>query len=210
MHTKLQSPKGQHTLFGGTTQRTKVGDYLKSLTGLQASIVDPELLSPIHPPCTPTSTMEHNLAQYRAQLLLSRFYGASPEFLQGIGWQPEITGHVLVDERSHWRDTLVIAVVGRVTDQQLNCGPSGNYISPLYGSLAKAKFQLQLRKPYGTPFETDFDTVLNNLGKLQAEVASTSDWHNLVITDGRDKNLRFARNVFEKRVSKLHLIQVHE
>jgi hypothetical protein len=165
-----------------------------------------QLLSPIHSPCSPTSihSMEHNLAQYRAQLLLSRYYGASPNFLQGIGWQPETTGNALVDKWSHWRENLVIAVVGRVLDHQMDCGPSGNYINLMYGSLATAKFQLQLRKPFGTPFEADFDTVLNNLAKLQAEVASTPDWRNLVITDEHhDKNLRFARNVFEKRVSDL-------
>jgi hypothetical protein len=155
--------------------------------------------------------MEHNLAQYRAQLLLSRFYGASPNFLEGIEWQPESTGNVLVDKTSHWRETLVIAVVGRVQDHQLNCGPSGNYINLMYGSLATAKFQLQLRRPFGTPFEADFDTVLNNLAKLQTEVASTPDWHNLVVTDEyHDKNLRFARSVFEKRVSDLRLIEAHE
>lgn len=146
--------------------------------------------------------MAHNLVQYRAQLLLSRFYGASPVFIQGIGWRPEKTGHVLVDERSHWRSNIVVAVVGRVLDYRLHCGPNGNHVdNPMYGSLATAKFELQLEKPYGTPFAADYDTVLGNLGKLQAQVASTPGWQNLIVIDERDKKLRFTQNVFEKRVS---------
>lgn len=146
--------------------------------------------------------MEHNLAQYRTQLLLSRFYGASPVFLEGIGWRPERRGHVLVDEKCYWRSNVVVAVVGRVLDYRLHCGPNGNHVNPLCGPLAIAKFELQLAKPYRTPFAADYDTVLDNLGKLSAQIACTPGWQNLIVTvDERDKNLRFAQNVFEKRAS---------
>ena len=113
----------------------------------------------------------------------------------------------MVDERSHWRSNVVVAVVGRVLDYRLHCGPNGNHVNPLCGPLAIAKFELQLAKPYRTPFAADYDTVLDNLGQLQAQIACTPGWQNLIVIDEQNKNLRFAQNVFEKRVSDESLLK---
>lgn len=144
--------------------------------------------------------MTENLTAYRARLLQNKFYAASPLFVQSVRWQYERAGHVLIDNTVH--NDVVAAVVGRVIEQRLCCAPNGNYIEPgsPWGTLATAKFQLQLGKPVGTVFANDFEKVIEQMSKIQAQVASTDDRRNFIIPDGGNKNLRFARKVFERRV----------
>jgi len=95
----------------------------------------------------------------------------------------------------------VAVVIGRVLEHRLCCGPNGNYLNldSEFITLATAKFQLQLGRPIGTVFAIDYDKVLENAAKIQAQVASTQDRRNFIIPDGASRNLRFARKVFQKR-----------
>ncbi|KAF8256856.1 hypothetical protein EI94DRAFT_169247 [Lactarius quietus] len=96
---------------------------------------------------------------------------------------------------------VVAVVIGRVLEHRLCCGPNGNYLNldSEFITLATAKFQLQLGRPIGTVFAIDYDKVLENAAKIQAQVASTQDRRNFIIPDGASWNLRFARKVFQKR-----------
>ena len=88
-------------------------------------------------------------------------------------------------------------------DHRLCCDPNGNYLEPNspWGSLATAKFQVQLGRPIGTMFASDYDKVIENMERLQQQVAVSNDRQNFIVPDGGNKNLRFTRKIFEQRVS---------
>lgn len=144
--------------------------------------------------------MHDSFAAYRFHLLQSNTYVPNPLFLQNVRWQYEDAGHVLVDTATS--SNMVAVVVGRVLEHRLYCGPNGNYLDSdsKFGTLATAKFQLQLGRPIGSVFAMDYDKVLESVAKVQAQVASTQDRRNFIVTDGGIRNLRFARKIFEKRV----------
>ena len=144
--------------------------------------------------------MQCSLAAHRAQLLQSKNYVPTLHFLQQIRWQYEEAGHVLVDSSSG--SNVVAVVVARVLEHYLCCKPNGNYLNSdsMFVTLATAKFQLQLGRPIGTVFAIDYDKVLENVAKIQAQIASTQDQRNFIIVDGPNQNLRFARKIFQKRV----------
>ena len=144
--------------------------------------------------------MYDSFAPYRLDLLQSKSYVPCALFLQNVRWQYDDVGHVLVDASSG--SNMVAVIVARVLEHQLRCGPTGNYFdsdSKLF-TLATAKYLLQLGRPIGSVFAVDYDKVLENIAKIQAQIASTQDRRNFVIPDGVIRNLRFARNIFEKRV----------
>jgi hypothetical protein len=145
--------------------------------------------------------MPDPLNTYRARLLQNTSYIPGPAFVDKLRWDNEDSGHVLVDGNTN--SHLVAIVVGRVSENKLNCGPAGNYLGSdaEFANLATAKFQLLLGKPFKTPFETDFDKALNNLTDLQSKVAATQDLRHFIVSDGGNQNLRFGRKIFEKRVS---------
>ena len=144
--------------------------------------------------------MLDTLTPYRSRLLQSKYYAAGPVFIENTQWQHEYNGHVLSDVSTG--GNLVGAIVGRVLKNRLSCGPNGNYVNATsdFLTLATSKYGLQLGRPIGTPFELDYDKVLENVGILQAQVASTNERLNFVATDGGDRILRFSRKVFQKRV----------
>jgi len=141
--------------------------------------------------------MHDTLTPHRTQLLQSKVYAASPAFIQNVRWQYENNRHVLLDVSTG--SNIVATVVGRVLEHR--CGPNGNYLdlNSKYVTLATAKYQLLLGKPIGTPFALDYDKVLENVGSIQAQAASTNDRCNFIVADGINRNLRFTRKVFEKR-----------
>lgn len=143
--------------------------------------------------------MQHNLEHYHSQLLLARFYAAHPLYVQATKWRSERSGHVLVDTSTSGH--AVASVVGRVLEHRLDCGPSGSYLNRGVGSLVGAKYQFIIGKPDKTPFAADYDKVIQHLEKLQSTTASSESRRNLIVVDGQSRNIRFTRNVFEKRVS---------
>ncbi|KAH9055121.1 hypothetical protein EDB83DRAFT_2225435, partial [Lactarius deliciosus] len=95
----------------------------------------------------------------------------------------------------------VASVVGRVLPTHLDCGPRGNFSNQGFGSLQTSKFQLHIGKPLGTVFAADFDKAVANFTTIQRLKASTGKSVNFIVFDANDTNLRFARNVYEKRVA---------
>ncbi|KAH9066970.1 hypothetical protein EDB83DRAFT_2223259 [Lactarius deliciosus] len=140
--------------------------------------------------------MEHNLASYRSQLLLSKLYVASPGFPSSVRWEQGKAGNVLSDRAT--KSNTVMAVVGRVLANRMNVEPHGNF-NRQYGPLEGAKFQLQLVKPVDTPFEKDFDKAVEVLTKMQGQAAATQDRRNFIVVKAGNKNFRFGEHVFHKR-----------
>ena len=152
--------------------------------------------------------MEHDLQTYRANLMRTPSYCACPVFLSGVGWQVEDSGDVLVDKLSN-ANTVAI-VVGRVSNQRFFVTPNGNYgTANKFGDISKSKFLFIIGKPMDTPFAGDFDKALDILVKIQNQMASTPKRLNLITSDGRNKFLRFTRNVFEQRVKFETLYSLH-
>ncbi|KAI9435942.1 hypothetical protein H4582DRAFT_1854634 [Lactarius indigo] len=145
--------------------------------------------------------MEHDLAAYQAALALSKLYVANAEVIENVCWRQGRTGDVLKVKKSNV--DVVMSIVGYVPDNRLNCGPQGNYNNRKYGSLKTAKFQIQLAKPFGTPFEEDFDEAIKIIGDMQQQTASTKDHRHFITSEGKYVNLRFAQNVFKRRAQKI-------
>lgn len=142
--------------------------------------------------------MKHNLALTRSELFHSDLYGACPGFLQGLAWQEDKAGDVLVSKKTDMN--AVVSVVGRVPEHGLYVGADGNFINLQYGTLATAKFLMHLAKPNGTPFAGDYDKVVSNLEKIQKQIATTPHCENLIVLENGMKKLRLTRSVFHKRV----------
>ena len=140
--------------------------------------VPPVSFPPNHPTCS-----------YRTEQLQSKGYAASPGFLSSFGWGKHRNGHVLVDKSTS--ENATVSVVGRVLETHLDCGPTGNFRKGKFGGLETAKFHLLLGKLTGTSFAEYFDKVLINLSKAQADIAASPNRLNLILIDGRDKQLRF-------------------
>jgi hypothetical protein len=70
--------------------------------------------------------MPDPLKTYRARLLQNTSYIPGPAFVDKLRWDNEDSGHVLVDGNTN--SHLVAIVVGRVSENKLNCGPAGNYL----------------------------------------------------------------------------------
>jgi hypothetical protein len=96
--------------------------------------------------------MHDSFATYQIHLLQSKSYIPSSLFLQTVQWQYEDAGHVLVNTSSS--SNFVVVVVGCILEHHLYCGPNGNYLEPdtKFGTLATAKFQLQLGRPIDSVF----------------------------------------------------------
>ena len=142
--------------------------------------------------------MVHGLSLHRSTLLSSSSYSASPIFLSGIGWQHENWGHVVANNMTN--ENMVISIMGRILDFRLFVTPNGNWFSDWFGDFSTSKFLFLLEKPTDTPFDNDFDIVLKHLEGIQSNVALTDTRLNLIVPDARSNNLRFTRNMFEKRV----------
>ena len=119
--------------------------------------------------------MQCSLATHQAQLLQSKNYIPTLHFLQQIRWQYEEASHILVDSSSG--SNIVAVVVACVLEHYLCCKPNGNYLNSdsTFVTLATAKFQLQLGRPIRTVFTIDYDKILKNVAKIQAQIASTQD-----------------------------------
>ncbi|KAF8263815.1 hypothetical protein EI94DRAFT_1874428 [Lactarius quietus] len=72
----------------------------------------------------------------------------------------------------------------------LDCGPTGNYVTSKFRSLKKAKYQLQLTKPMGTPFVKEYDIALN----------TSKNMRNFIVANGKNENFHFTKDMFEKKM----------
>lgn len=142
--------------------------------------------------------MVHNLEEHHVNLLLTDTYGASPGFLSAISWEVENSGHIIVSKESS-ADTI-ITVVSHIIDHHFFVKLNGNYLSDEFGDLSTVKFLCHLAKLNDTPFEEDFDKTLQNLEKVQVQVAGSPNCVNFIVVNRQTCNLHFTRNIFEKWV----------
>ncbi|KAF8260873.1 hypothetical protein EI94DRAFT_1811118 [Lactarius quietus] len=117
--------------------------------------------------------MAHKLATCQANLAQLQYYTANNSFLHAVTQCYSHTGHILVEKAT--KNNALVNMVGTVVEQCLDCGPTGNFITGEFGSLQKVKYQLQLTKPFGTPFMKDYDTALNALKILQNQAHQTGE-----------------------------------
>lgn len=98
-------------------------------------------------------------------------------------------------------EDAVLILVGKVLDDRLFCGPSGNW-SPnnTFGGLRTAKYNFTLGLPDEDAFTNDFTSAFKTLGTLQNNIASTPHRLHFLLGEGEQfSTLRFATPVFEKR-----------
>ena len=139
---------------------------------------------------------------YASKLKKLPNYAAQQQLSSLIRWKLSAEGgHELVLKNSA-EQFLGVAVV-QVFDYKLNCSPNGNYVNTKFGSLETAKFQFYAGRAADANFGSDFDNVYTNLDKLQSIVAGTKDQRDMLYKDSSEKMIRFARTIFEKRVSSL-------
>jgi hypothetical protein len=140
-----------------------------------------------------------NCTSHRSGLHGLRNYVAAAAFLSNVGWAQDGFAHMLKNKDN--RDDAVVIVVGKVIDDRLFCGPTGNWATGnQYGSLEGAKYTFVLGQPEEEVFASDFDIAFKALGKIQSSVASMSHRMHFLIGEGEKFNsLRFSTNVFEKR-----------
>ncbi|KAH9008174.1 hypothetical protein EDB84DRAFT_1250467, partial [Lactarius hengduanensis] len=120
-------------------------------------------------------------------LVQSKLYVRSPALLPSVRWEQGKAGNVLSDKTD--KTDAVMSIVGRTLGNRMNCDPHGNFTWK-YGSLETAKFQLQLRKPAGTPFEKDFEKVFKMFTKIQGQAAATQDRRYFLVIKAGNRNLR--------------------
>ena len=126
-------------------------------------------------------------------------YVTNTSFLSNIRWGQEGYSHMLKNKID--KDDAVAIVVGKVIDDRLSCGPTGNWSTGnVYGSLKGAKFCFALGQPDEEVFAKEFDIAFKTLGKLQSYIASTPNrLHFVMGKSEKFQTLRFATNIFEER-----------
>ena len=141
--------------------------------------------------------MTDELIIRRDNLHKSTSYGGNENFHSASTWQSQKWGHILVDDSTN--ENAVLAVVGQILENGLQCSASGNFHRRNYETLQKAKYQVMLGKPKKTVFADDFDLTIKKLAAFQADIASYPTRENFIVLDGRQKTLRFTHDIFEKR-----------
>lgn len=141
--------------------------------------------------------MEHNLVQYREQLLREDCYAAAHNFRHFFSWLSQRTGDILIEDKS--KQNAVISVVACVLDNRFDCTAVGNLGNRPPDKLPSVKFQLLLGKPTDTVFADDFDKVLDNLNQISNDAAPGEKKENLIVEERGVDVLRFTRPVFEQR-----------
>ena len=141
--------------------------------------------------------MEHNLVQYREQLLREDCYAAAHNFRHSFSWLSQRTGDILIEDKS--KQNAVISVVARVLDNRFDCTAAGNLGNRPLDKLPSVKFQLLLGKPTDTVFADDFNKVLDNLNQISNNAAPGEKKENLIVTECGVDVLRFTCPVFEQQ-----------
>ena len=143
--------------------------------------------------------MVFNAQAHRDYLHSVQTYVTSPTFLLSFGWDQDGSANVLVDKRAN--DLATVIVVGKVMHDHIFCRPMGTWFTGNHwGCLRDTKYQLTLHLPNKEIFVTEFDNTFKTLRKVQASIAATHDWKNLLL--GEDENVNnicFSTAIFEER-----------
>jgi len=143
--------------------------------------------------------MPFNSPAHRDSLHGLANYVAAATFLSKVGWKQDGYAHMVKEKTTN--EDAVLILVGKVLDDRLFCGPSGNW-SPnnTFGGLRTAKYNFTLGLPDEDAFTSDFTSAFKTLGTLQNNIASTPHRLHFLLGEGEQfSTLRFATPVFEKR-----------
>ena len=143
--------------------------------------------------------MEHNLNPCHTHLLNSNSYVASSGCKNFVAWYMEKVGHVLIEPDT--KKNAVLAIVGKVLENCLDCNRHGNFRKQNFQSgcktMDKAKYQVMLGKPDNTPFADNFNIAVDTLATLQDKIAHGPDCKNLIIKEQQVRMLCFMRGIFK-------------
>jgi hypothetical protein len=142
-----------------------------------------------------------NISEALKSLSTSPNYLGNPDFVNHVGFKQAANGNLLADKVT--KEPRIIAVIGRVVDYRLRCGPTGNYSSSSpFGTLADAKFQFYIGEGDSEELVAEFLKYIKTLERIQDVIASPGlKKRNLLELLGPHKNIRFSVPVFQKRVS---------
>ena len=140
--------------------------------------------------------MEQDLNNCREKLLKLSAYAASENF-PNSSWFSQRTGQILIKTKS--KQNAILAVVGRVLENRLDCSACGNFGKRDREQLAKAKYQFLLGKPEKTVFAADFETALHNFCQIQDTIAIWLEQEHFLVRDNQQTVLRFTRSIFKQR-----------
>ena len=156
--------------------------------------------------------MVFNAPNHRDYLHTLKNYVAAATFLSCVGWGQNGSANTLVEKQN--REPAVLIVVGKVVNDRVFCGPSGNWsTNNKFGSLKEAKYQFAIGRPDEELFAKEFDTAFKTLGKVQSGIASTQERQHLLVGEvDKINNIRFSANVFEEREAvsvASHIVFIH-
>lgn len=129
-------------------------------------------------------------------------YGASLKFNDLWQWKERDATHGDILNVKDTDEPAYVMAVGTVSADKLYVKPHGNYTQSFQMKLGSAKMQLTLKRPEGTIYAANFDTLLSNLEGVQDAVkTSTYPQQYLIIHDDKGKKgIRLSYPLFEPKV----------
>lgn len=125
-------------------------------------------------------------------------YAVHAHILQHAEWCPGSSGHIFTDKASD--EPFVDILVMHIVDFRLQCTPTGSFLESKYGAIEKAKYQFIGGRTHGkNGFDKDFIRARALFNNIQNAVAVSPNRKDMVLDN---QSIRFARNIFEKRVSR--------
>ncbi|KAJ7056755.1 hypothetical protein C8F01DRAFT_1257412 [Mycena amicta] len=134
--------------------------------------------------------------EIRKRYMLTRQYLASPHAVAAHAWKRRASGETLcIKDNDGKYNISVITVIGKVSDAGLLVDGLGGWKATYADTpMEKAKYQMQLERPEGTPFATDWDIAIGHAVKVQKLIQKTPEARNL---DHRRQSQRaFCRTSF--------------
>jgi hypothetical protein len=124
-------------------------------------------------------------------------YAVNSQILQHAEWRHGGSGHIFTEKMSD--EPFVGILVVHIVDFRLQCTPTGSFLGNKYGAIEKAKYQFIGGRTHGKDgFDEDFVRAQALLNNIQNAVAVSHNRKDMLLDD---QSIRFARNIFEKRVS---------
>ncbi|KAJ7050831.1 hypothetical protein C8F01DRAFT_1263520 [Mycena amicta] len=142
------------------------------------------------------------MEEVRRRYMLTRQYLASPQAAAAHSWKRRESGHALSmkDDKGEYNISIV-TVIGKVSDTGLFVEGLGRWKNTFADTpMEKAKYQMQLERPEGTPFVTDWDIAIGHAAKFQKLIQKTPQVRNLIIDDNpSEPYLRLVKHAFEEK-----------
>nr|GAT42515.1 predicted protein [Mycena chlorophos] len=143
------------------------------------------------------------MEELHRRLLLSPLYLASGYAVTNKRhvFKRKESGHVLCTQDGGQYKISILTVIGKVSHTGLFVDGLGGWRDTYVDTpIEKAKYQMQLERPEGTPFAPEWDAAIANMVTLQNGIKKTASARNLIVDDNpSERYLRFVKNVFEER-----------